>query len=424
MELNKKQKEAFDHVINGSNIFITGSGGTGKTKLLLYIIYYLRTEYKYFKDEIAITSTTGSSALLIGGTTIHSFAGIGLGTDKIDELIKKIKNNFFSCKRWRNTKYLIIDEISMLSPDIFDKLNLIGQAIRENKKSFGGIKLILSGDFCQLPVVKSSKFCFESKYWDQCVHKTIILKQIIRQSDHEFQELLNEIRFGKCSKNTEEVLESRINIELEKEGIIPTKIYSKNVNVNKVNKTKILELIEKGNKHQTYNSAVKYESIPYKELQYLLNKINKDCPAKDKLLLAVDAQVILIKNINIEKGLVNGSRGIVTEINDSFITVKFLNLREEKIYISEWSIKEGKYRITKLQFPLKLAYALTIHKSQGTTIDFVETDISNSSIFEFGQVYTVLSRCKSLEGLKINKFDKEAIKTHPKVLTYYNTLEV
>ena len=423
MELNKKQKEAFDNVINGFNIFITGSGGTGKTKLLLYIIYYLRTEYKYYKDEIAITSTTGSSALLIGGTTIHTFAGIGLGTDNLTDLIKKIKNNFFSCKRWKNTKYLIIDEISMLSPEIFDKLNLIGQAIRENKKSFGGIKLILSGDFCQLPVVKSSKFCFESKYWNQCVHKTIILNQIIRQSEPEFQELLNEIRFGKCSKNTEELLESRINIELEKNGIKPTKVYSKNLNVNKVNRTKILELIENGNKHKIYNSAIKYEYIPEKELQYLLNKINKDCPAKDKLLLAINAQVILIKNINIDKGLVNGSRGIITDISESFITVKFLNSKEEQIYISEWTIKEGKYRITKLQFPLKLAYALTIHKSQGTTIDFVETDISNNAIFEYGQVYTVLSRCKSLDGLKINKFDKEAIKTHPKVLKYYNSLE-
>ena len=311
----------------------------------------------------------------------------------------------------------------MLSPEIFDKLNLIGQAIRENKKSFGGIKLILSGDFCQLPVVKSSKFCFESKYWNQCIHKTIILNEIIRQSEPEFQELLNEIRFGKCSKNTEELLENRMNIELEQNGIKPTKVYSKNVDVNKVNRTKILELIENGNKHKTYNSSIKYECIPEKELQYLLNKINKDCPAKDKLLLAVNAQVILIKNINIDKGLVNGSRGIITNISDTFITVKFLNSKEEQIFISKWTIKEGKYRITKLQFPLKLAYALTIHKSQGTTIDFVETDISNNSIFEYGQVYTVLSRCKSLNGLKINKFDKEAIKTHPKVLEYYNTLE-
>jgi ATP-dependent DNA helicase PIF1 len=423
MELNRKQKKAFDYVINGSNVFITGPGGTGKTKLILYIVYYLRTEFNYFKDEIAITSTTGSSALLIGGTTIHSFAGIGLGNEPVEKLILKIKKNFFASKRWKSTKYLIIDEISMLNPEIFDKLNLIGQAVRECKKSFGGIKLIFSGDFCQLPVVKSSKFCFESKYWNQCIHETIILDEIIRQSDYEFQELLNEIRMGKCSNNTEELLLSRMNIDLEVDGIKPTKVYSKNVDVNRVNLRKIMEIIEDGNKSKTYLSSIKYDNIPDKELQYLKNKINKDCPAKDKLLLAVNAQVMLIKNIDIAKGLVNGSRGIVTDISDTEITVKFLNLKEEKIYLASWTVKEGKYKITKTQFPLKLAYAITIHKSQGSTIDFVETDISNNSIFEYGQTYTVLSRCKSLEGLKINAFSKEAIRTHPKVLEFYKNLK-
>lgn len=421
MELNREQQKAFNYIKDGLNVFITGPGGTGKTRLLLYIIYYLRTEFNYYKDEIAITSTTGSSALLIGGTTVFSFAGIGLGLDNLDTLIEKIKKNYFSINRWKNTKILIIDEISMLNPDIFDKLYLISQNIRDNKKSFGGIQIILSGDFCQLPVVKSAKFCFESKYWNQSIHRTVVLEEILRQDDNEFQEMLNEIRLGKCSISTEELIRSRMGVELEVEGIKPTKIYSKNMDVNKINHEKIMELIENGNKHKTYYSSVSHDNIPDKELQYLLNRINKDCPAKDKLLLAIDAQVILIKNIDIADGLVNGSRGIVTKLEDNEIKVKFLNKKEYSILPTVWKIKD-KYTIKKTQYPLKLAYSITIHKSQGTTIDFVETNISNKAIFEYGQVYTVLSRCKSLEGLKINGFDISSIKTHPKVIKYYNNL--
>ena len=421
MELNREQQKAFNYIKDGLNVFITGPGGTGKTRLLLYIIYYLRTEFNYYKDEIAITSTTGSSALLIGGTTVFSFAGIGLGLDNLDTLIEKIKKNYFSINRWKNTKILIIDEISMLNPDIFDKLYLISQNIRDNKKSFGGIQIILSGDFCQLPVVKSAKFCFESKYWNQSIHRTVVLEEILRQDDNEFQEMLNEIRLGKCSISTEELIRSRMGVELEVEGIKPTKIYSKNMDVNKINHEKIMELIENGNKHKTYYSSVSHDNIPDKELQYLLNRINKDCPAKDKLLLAIDAQVILIKNIDIADGLVNGSRGIVTKLEDNEIKVKFLNKKEYSILPTVWKIKD-KYTIKKTQYPLKLAYSITIHKSQGTTIDFVETNISNMAIFEYGQVYTVLSRCKSLEGLKINGFDISSIKTHPKVIKYYNNL--
>ena len=180
-------------------------------------------------------------------------------------------------------------------------------------------------------------------------------------------------------------------------------MYSKNDVVNRVNTEKLQKLITSGRKKITYESNVVHNKIPEKELEYLKKKINKDCPAINRLTLAIGAQVIIIE--------------------PEYIKIKFLNGNEIYVEKTSWKIEENNYFIVKNQYPVKLAYALTIHKSQGTTIDFVETNISNTSIFEYGQVYTVLSRCKSLEGLTLNDFDKEAIKCHPKVKEFYLNYE-
>ena len=182
MKFNEKQKEAYNLMCEGKNVFITGAGGVGKSELI-------KTFVTIFSDvkNIGLTSTTGTSAIIMGGTTLHSFLGIGLGNDNIDTIYKKISSNKYKRTVWRTLDTLIIDEISMLSPELFDKLNLLAKRFRMSEKPFGGIQLILSGDLLQLPCINNQNFCIDSEYWDECIKHTIYLKEIMRQKDKFFQ---------------------------------------------------------------------------------------------------------------------------------------------------------------------------------------------------------------------------------------------
>ena len=196
--------------------------------------------------NIAVTSTTGTSALLLNGTTLHSFLGIGLGTDNIRRLVDKIFNNDWLRKRWILLECLVIDEVSMMHPDLFDKLEEIARIIRNNSKPFGGIQLALSGDFLQLPCIGTMNFCFQAKSWKKCVPNIIYLDEIIRQGDRKFQECLNAVRLGAITERAKKILDSRVGIKLSNGyGIQPTKLYSKNINVEKENDAELDKLAPK-----------------------------------------------------------------------------------------------------------------------------------------------------------------------------------
>ena len=171
--LNKEQQNALSYILQGDNIFVTGGGGTGKTVLINYFVKH------YNNKNIAVTSTTGTSAILIKGTTLHSYTGIGLGKGSMYSMLTKIKKKKYLRERWKRLDILIIDEISMLNPDLFDKLEEIARNIRRDERPFGGIQLILSGDFCQLPCIDSNNFCFEAKSWDKCIDQTIYLQGVL-----------------------------------------------------------------------------------------------------------------------------------------------------------------------------------------------------------------------------------------------------
>ena len=417
INLNNKQKIAWNIMIKGENLFITGSAGTGKS----FLLSHFKKMYHHQKN-IAVTSLTGVSALLIKGTTIHSYLGIGLGTGSVEALKNKIMKTSYIKKRWRELHTLIIDEISMLSPSLFDKLEEVARLVRVNDRPFGGIQLILLGDYCQLPVVKSTKYCFEAKTWEKCVRHVVHLTDIIRQENKDFQECLNNIRLGNITPKVKKMLQSRVGIDLtNKFGIKPTQFFPTNILVDEINEEELDLLAEQGADFYEYDSKVEFhEIIPNR--QYATDKFIKDCPAVKTLQLCIGVQVMLIHNLDVEQQLVNGSRGVVVKFSEDKPVVKFLNGKEIVIDYHTWDQeKDDKKLMSITQIPLKIGYAYTIHKAQGVTLDYAIVDISN--IFEYGMAYVVLSRVKTLEGLSIIGLDFDKIQTNPKVLKYYKDLE-
>ena len=416
--LSDKQQQAFDIICKGKNIFITGPGGCGKTHLIKHI-------YNHFnlRKNIAITSTTGTSAILIDGSTLHSYLGIGLGNDDAGSLYMKIKKNTKIRRRWEELDILVIDEVSMLSPTLFDKLEQIARVIRRSECPFGGIQIILSGDFYQLPVVgETDAFCFDAKSWKSCIKNIVYLTENFRQSDPIFLKCLNEIRVGNISDETYNILKSRVNVPLHNElGIKPTKIYSLNRDVDIDNENELDKLVLENENLEFYEYKLEYQVFK-DNIHNVEEKISKKCVAPYNLQLCIGAQVMLLYNIDLENKLVNGSRGVITRFVENFPEVLFLNGVKQIITEQTWEIYDGKELIISCtQVPLRIAYSITSHKSQGLTIDYAIVDLDN--IFENGQAYVALSRVRSLEGLSIRNLKKIKVKAHPKVIEFYSKLD-
>lgn len=418
LELSVKQEEALRIIRSGGNLFLTGPGGTGKS----FVINTFVREIKKSKI-VAVTATTGTAAVLLNGTTIFSYLGIGLGTQTADLMIIQLQKKKNYLKRWIDLDVLIIDEISMLSPELFDKLEVVARSIRRDSRPFGGIQLILSGDFFQLPnISQKDLFCFDATSWSSCIQKVIDLDFNFRQEeDAIFQQCLSELRYGKLQAKTIDALKKRENVELKNEyGILPTKIYSLNVSVDEENEFQINRLNDLHEGLEFYRYEIDIETT--KKVDMLEDKIKKVCNAPFVLELCVGAQVMLLYNMDIESKLVNGSRGVIIGFENNNPRVRFLSGMVRTISRKTYEVEDnGKIIVTACQIPLKLAYATTIHKSQGCTIDYAEIDMKG--IFEYGQGYTALSRVKSLEGLSIKNFDPSVIKTHPRVIEFYKKIE-
>ncbi len=422
--LNEKQKKALDIMLAGENIFLTGPSGCGKS----HVIHVFR-ELTQNKRKVAITSTTGISALLIGGTTLHSCLGIGLGTDPLDKMIENILSRKFTRDRWNSIDVLVIDEISMLSPELFDKLEAVGRAVRkkprllceETEKPFGGMQLILSGDFLQLPVVgEADSFTFDANCWESCVKNIVCLDTLMRQSDEKFQKCLNDLRIGKVSKKTRKLLDSRIGIELKNDmGIKPTQIFTTNADVDAIN-DKEFKKVSKDKETYEFEMEVKfYEFV--RDQKQAIDKYKKSSLAPFTLELCEGTQVMLVCNLDLENGLANGSRGVVIGFMEDLPVVRFLNGVERIICNYSWTIQEnGKRHAVISQIPLKLCWAITVHKCQGSTLDLAVMDLSN--VFTYGQAYVAISRVRTLEGLSISDINYPSIQAHPKALEFYQKI--
>jgi len=414
--LTEKQKLAFDLMVKGCNIFITGPAGTGKSEA----IKIFRQAYKNLKT-IALTSTTGTSAVIIGGTTIHSYLGIGIGTKSVGAMAKLIMAKNYLKLRWQKLQILIIDEISMLNPELFDKLEEIARIVRCNQLPFGGIQLIISGDFLQLPAINSDYFCFDAESWNTCITKVINLEEIIRQDDIDFKKCLNNIRLGNNTQEVKDIINSRIGVELKNSyGIQPTRLYSLNKDVDYINEQALDELAQDDREFFQYDMVIEH-NINNKDRENSVKNLRKTCLAQETLQLCVGAQVMLLHNLDLQNQLANGSRGVVIRFENELPVVKFINGLERIIDLHTWEIeKMDVVQLTASQIPLKPAYAISIHKSQGCSLDCVEIDLS--STFEYGMGYTALSRARSLEGLSIISVDWNKIKTHPRAIEYYNNI--
>ena len=403
----------------GSNIFLTGPGGVGKS-------YYINKLKEEFKDDIVLTSTTGVSSYNLKAMTIHSFTGIGVFKigDKLDGVIQKMKKfKTYDQAKTRVRKYsiLVIDEVSMLGKGFLEMINQVLQVLRGNDRIFGGYQVIFTGDFMQLPPV-NDEYCFKSPIWKDLNFNVIQLTKLYRFNDELYSSILSRVRLGKNTKEDNQQLFKRYfaykdykNKEDEEDEkdelkIKPTFLYSKKVNVNDKN----LEELHKNN-----NELLVFKAR-YSEKNKMC-KVDID-KLENNLFLKVGAQVMLTTNIDVESGLVNGSRGVVLSYDSGLLKVRFLNGMEidfsRQIYVVE---EDGKVMYKIEQFPFILAYALSIHKVQGCTLDYAIIDIGHS-VFEENMSYVALSRVRNLQGLFLLNFQPYKIMPSKEALEFYDSL--
>lgn len=427
-----KEKDMYEvflnHIENGDNIFLTGPGGVGKS----YYIKKFKNDHKNI--PIYITSTTGVSAfnLGLGSRTIHSFSGIG-ALKRNDTLVSVMKRVVKTQKQEqiKECQILVIDEISMLGKFYIEMIDKVFKTVRSSTKPFGGIQVIFTGDFLQLPPV-DDEFCFHSDVWNQLSLKTIYLTKMYRVNDPIYTSILERVRMAKHTpddnrelykrfhayqalENANERNEKEPGVEDSKDQknltIQPTFLYSKKVNVYGKN----MEELEKNpNQLLIFVPTI----IPGKKnVKVYVNEEDDR-----KLLLKVGAQVMLNVNLDVENGLVNGSRGVVTAYENSLLYVKFMDGRVQCFDRHEFVYEEdGTVLYKVLQYPFILAYALSIHKIQGCTLDCAIIDIGYS-VFEASMSYVALSRVKNLDGLYLKSFQPHKIFCHKDALEFYENL--
>lgn len=399
------QDEAFEILKTGRNVFVTGPAGSGKTHLVNRYIAYLREH----DIDTGITASTGIAATHMGGVTIHSWSGIGISAHLSPYDLEAMLEKGYLYKRFEKVKVLIIDEVSMLHHFRLDLVNSVLKTMKRGDKPFGGVQVILCGDFFQLPPVARNgeppaQFVYASDAWRDAGFTICYLSEQFRQQDDTAISILNEIRSGIVSATAREHLRARFNTRSPK-FTASTKLFTHNADVDTLNDSE-LERIES-------DEIVTY-TMESRGKEAIATTLKKSCLAPETLRLKPGARVMCVKN-NFEAGYVNGTLGVV-ESCDEMEDPVIRTVTGKRIVIprASWKVEEdGKVKAEILQYPLRLAWAITVHKSQGMSLDAVEVDLSKS--FEPGMGYVALSRVRSLEGLTILGMNDTALRVHDEV---------
>lgn len=401
-----KQSEALDILKMGHNAFITGAAGSGKTHLLNEYIRYLREN----GVTVGITASTGIAATHMGGTTIHAWSGLGIRDSLTAYDLEMMEEKSYLWKRFEDVKVLIIDEVSMLHHFRLDLIDQITKFFKRNDKPFGGMQVILCGDFFQLPPIsrmgeEPSRFAYHAESWKDLDLKICYLEEQHRQKDGEYLEILNAIRQNTVSPVIIERLKSRHNkvLDVKREA---TKLYTHNADVDAENMRELDKLP---------GDLVEYQ-MDTRGKENIAETLKKGCLAPEMLRLKKGARVMLVKN-NHEEKYANGTLGVVEECDGYGISVALNDGRTIAVKPTNWKIEEdGKTKAEIIQYPLRLAWAITVHKSQGMSLDCAEVDLSQS--FEKGMGYVALSRIRSLDGLSLKGINEQALAINEEVFEF------
>ena len=419
------------------NIYISGIGGTGKSYLLRQIYEMLKER----KEKVVLTSTTGVSAFNIKGQTIHSWSGLILPPQipqDVDKFLKRICDKIaLSVKfraRWRSIKYLLIDEISMLGANYIEVMDTVAKTIRKNNLPMGGIKIICSGDMLQLPPVNDD-FCFKSPVWEELNFQYFVLTKAFRFSEQHWIDVLTRVRIGEMTEEDIKLFKECVDKYKKFSsrgtilGVNPTIVYPLRKDVESINMNSLRAL--KG-EELIITSIDEYYFKSSPSIKYMCNEkqstfLDQNTNAPRKIILREGAQVMLTVNLDVKGGLVNGSRGVISNFvshsDNKFPSVKFFisdsGIISDDINVANYTfeVEEDEVIFTRSIVPLELAFATTTHKVQGSSLDYAQIDCGNS-IFEAGQGYVALSRCRTIKGLFISSFNPKRVYPNPDAVKF------
>ncbi len=396
-----KQLEALEILKSGRNVFLTGEPGAGKTYTIDLFKRWLNDTGRWYQ----VTASTGIAASHLNGTTIHSFCAMGVKRNLDRAEIDRIHYNYWNIQRIKPVRTLIIDEISMLDSINIEDINNVLQAIHENNLPFGGIQVVFVGDFFQLPPVNkdgTAKFAFEAQAWNAANISVCYLTEQHRQSDEEFLSILTNMRAGTLTQEQRERL-----LACKTAQRPDTILFTHNVDVDRINAEELAKIDA---------PLVTYKMESGGSPEFLVENLKRSCLSPEVLELKVGATVMMTRNSIVDgrTEYVNGSIGKIISL-DGAPVVELLNGRVVYPNKAEWEYEEKKVRKAWIrQYPLRLAWAITVHKSQGMSLDSASVDLSKA--FEFGQGYVAVSRVRTLEGLHLVGANEQSFSMHPVVV--------